>query len=78
MALDLDALYTDLHRHPELSFQETRTAGVVAQRLAELGIEFEEGVGRTGVVGVIRNPSAGLPRAVSRTWVVSPVIGLAL
>jgi hippurate hydrolase len=58
MALDLEAIYTDLHRHPELSFQETRTAGVVAQRLSELGIEFEEGVGRTGVVAVLRGGSA--------------------
>ena len=58
MTIDLEALYIDLHRHPELSFQETRTAGVVAKHLEELGIEFEEGIGRTGVVGVIRNPSA--------------------
>nr|WP_315267653.1 amidohydrolase [Microbacterium lemovicicum] len=55
MALDLEAIYVDLHRHPELSFQETRTAGVIAQRLGELGIEFEEGVGRTGIAAVIRN-----------------------
>jgi hippurate hydrolase len=55
MTLDLEALYIDLHRHPELSFQETRTAGVVADRLTELGVEFEEGIGKTGVVGVIRN-----------------------
>ncbi|MFV0372478.1 amidohydrolase, partial [Microbacterium sp.] len=53
--LDLEALYLDLHRHPELSFQETRTAGVVARELAALGLTFEEGVGRTGVVTVIRN-----------------------
>ncbi|WP_248242412.1 amidohydrolase [Microbacterium kunmingense] len=58
MALDLDAIYTDLHRHPELSFQETRTAGVIAQRLTELGIEFEEGIGRTGLAAVIRNDDA--------------------
>ncbi|MFS0734322.1 amidohydrolase [Microbacterium sp. 1P10UB] len=55
MALDLEAIYVDLHRHPELSFQETRTAGVIAQRLGELGIEFEEGVGRTGIAAIIRN-----------------------
>ena len=57
MTIDLEALYTDLHRHPELSFQETRTAGVVTRALGELGIEFEEGIGKTGVIGVIRNPS---------------------
>ncbi|GAA2980567.1 hippurate hydrolase [Microbacterium terrae] len=55
MTLDLEALYIDLHRHPELSFQETRTAGVIAHSLTDLGIEFEEGVGKTGVAAVIRN-----------------------
>ena len=59
MTIDLEALYTDLHRHPELSFQETRTAGVIARHLADLGIEFEEGIGKTGIAGVIRNPSTG-------------------
>jgi amidohydrolase len=44
----------DLHRHPELAFAETRTAGIVAGRLHELGFEVREGVGRTGVVGVLR------------------------
>jgi len=48
-------LYRDLHAHPELSFQETRTAGIVAGRLRELGVETATGVGRTGVVGVLRN-----------------------
>ena len=55
MTIDLEALYIDLHRHPELSFQETRTAGVITRHLADLGIEFQEGVGKTGVVGVMRN-----------------------
>ncbi|MCR2813091.1 amidohydrolase [Microbacterium sp. zg.Y1090] len=55
MSIDLEALYIDLHRHPELSFQETRTAGVVTRTLQELGIPFEEGIGKTGVAAVIRN-----------------------
>lgn len=55
MTIDLEALYTDLHRHPELSFQETRTAGVVIGLLAQLGIEYEEGIGRTGIAAIIRN-----------------------
>lgn len=55
MTIDLEALYIDLHRHPELSFQETRTAGIAAQHLRDLGLEVEEGVGVTGVVGVLRN-----------------------
>ena len=55
MSIDLDALYRDLHQHPELSFQETRTAGIAASHLRDLGLEVEEGVGITGVVGVLRN-----------------------
>jgi len=55
MAIDLEALYIDLHRHPELSFQETRTAGIAAGHLRDLGLEVEEGVGITGVVGLLRN-----------------------
>jgi amidohydrolase len=55
MTIDLVALYTDLHRHPELSFQETRTAGIVTQKLAELGLEFTEGLGKTGVATSISN-----------------------
>ncbi|GAB3150164.1 M20 family metallopeptidase [Microbacterium neimengense] len=55
MALDLEALYIDLHRHPELSFQETRTAGVIARTLETLGIPFSEGIGRTGVVATLVN-----------------------
>ncbi|MBV8349945.1 MAG: amidohydrolase [Mycolicibacterium sp.] len=46
-------LYRDLHQHPELSHQEHRTAGIVAQRLREWGYEVREGVGGTGVVGVL-------------------------
>ncbi|MEJ1922428.1 amidohydrolase [Microbacterium sp. KHB019] len=62
MSIDLEALYTDLHQHPELSFQETRTAGIAAGHLRDLGLEVEEGVGITGVVGVFRNPSTGSGR----------------
>lgn len=49
MGLDLDAIYIDLHRHPELSFQETRTAGVIARELTALGLEYVEGLGKTGI-----------------------------
>jgi len=52
---DLEALYRDLHSHPELSMQETRTAGLAADRLRAAGYEVTTGVGRTGVVGVFRN-----------------------
>jgi amidohydrolase len=43
----------DFHRHPELGFQEVRTAGVVADHLRQLGMEVSTGFGKTGVVGVI-------------------------
>ncbi|KAA0112234.1 amidohydrolase [Mycolicibacterium sp. P1-5] len=46
--------YRDLHQHPELSHQEQRTAGLVAGRLRESGYEVREGIGGTGVVGVMR------------------------
>lgn len=52
---ELDELYRDLHAHPELSFREHRTAALVADRLRALGYETTAGVGRTGVVGVLRN-----------------------
>ena len=48
-------LYRDLHRHPELSMQEHRTAGIVARHLRDAGYEVTEGVGHTGVVGLLRN-----------------------
>ncbi|WP_369200068.1 amidohydrolase [Streptomyces sp. PU-14G] len=50
---DLTELYQDLHRHPELAFEEHRTAARVADRLRALGCETVEGVGGTGVVGVL-------------------------
>lgn len=43
----------DLHRHPEIGFEEVRTAGIVAAELQELGLEVQTGVGKTGVVGVL-------------------------
>jgi hippurate hydrolase len=48
-------LYEDFHRHPELSFAEHRTAAAVAEQLVETGYEVTTGIGRTGVVGVLRN-----------------------
>lgn len=52
---DLEALYKDIHAHPELSMQETRTAGLAAERLRAAGYEVSTGVGKTGVVGLLRN-----------------------
>ena len=48
-------LYKDLHRHPELGFQEHRTAGIVANHLRQAGFAVTTGIGRTGVVGVLQN-----------------------
>jgi hypothetical protein len=50
---DLEALYKDIHSHPELSLQETRTAGIAAGRLRAAGYEVASGIGKTGVVGVL-------------------------
>jgi amidohydrolase len=52
---DLTALYQDVHSHPELSMQETRTAKLAADRLRGAGYEVTTGVGKTGVVGLLRN-----------------------
>jgi amidohydrolase len=49
----------DLHRHPEVSGQEERTAGVVAERLRALGLEVRTGVGGHGVVGLLRGGQPG-------------------
>lgn len=51
----IDALYKYIHAHPELSFQETRTAAKLAGELKSLGFEVTEGVGKTGIVGLYRN-----------------------
>lgn len=48
------ALRQDLHAHPELGFEEVRTSGIVAQSLAEAGIEVHRGLGGTGVVGTLK------------------------
>lgn len=51
----LKGIYEDIHAHPELSMQEHRTAGIAAAWLREQGFEVTEGVGGTGVVGLLRN-----------------------
>jgi len=52
---DLQTLYQDLHRNPELAFQEVQTAAKLAARLRALGYEVTTGVGRTGIVGILKN-----------------------
>ena len=52
---ELSAIRRDIHAHPELGLEEHRTADLVARKLEEWGIEVHRGVGKTGVVGVLRN-----------------------
>ena len=49
----------DFHRHPELGFAETRSAGVIADHLRSLGLEVRTGVGKTGVVGILHGARPG-------------------
>ena len=56
---ELVAIRRDIHAHPEIGFEEVRTAAIVAAKLRSLGIEVHEGVGKTGVVGVLTAGSGG-------------------
>jgi hippurate hydrolase len=55
---ELEAIRRDLHAHPELCYEEQRTADVVAARLEEWGIPVVRGLGKTGVVGIVKNGSS--------------------
>ena len=57
-AAGIAAVRRDLHAHPELCFEEARTADVVAAKLAEWGIPLHRGMGTTGVVGIVKNGSS--------------------
>ena len=57
-ATSIAAVRRDLHAHPELCFEETRTSDLIARQLTDWGIEVHRGLGKTGVVGVIRNGSS--------------------
>jgi hippurate hydrolase len=54
-AASITALRRDIHAHPELCFEEQRTADLVAAQLTQWGIEVHRGLGKTGVVGIVRN-----------------------
>ncbi|MDJ0820595.1 MAG: M20 aminoacylase family protein [Paracoccaceae bacterium] len=57
---ELVAIFKDLHAHPEIGFEETRTAGIVAEKLRAYGVdEVHEGIGGTGIVGLIRGKGQG-------------------
>src|ERR1043165_107064 len=51
----LDELYKDIHAHPELAFQEVKTAAKLAAEMRAVGFEVTEKVGRTGLVAIYRN-----------------------
>ena len=53
----LESLYKDLHAHPEVGFQETRTAGIMAEQMRKLGFTVTEKVGGTGIVAIYKNGS---------------------
>jgi hippurate hydrolase len=55
LSAELATIRRDLHAHPELGFEEHRTAALVAEKLRQWGVEVHEGVGGTGVVGVLRH-----------------------
>ena len=61
---ELTALRRDLHAHPELGFEEFRTSGVVASTLELMGIEVHRGIGKTGVVGIIRGQTCDSGRMI--------------
>jgi amidohydrolase len=61
---EMVAVRRDLHRHPELSYQETRTAERVARYLAEMDLEVQTGVGGTGVVGILSGARPGRTLAI--------------
>lgn len=52
---ELESVYKDIHSHPELSMQEIRTAGIAEDHLGKAGYDVTTGVGKTGVVGLLRN-----------------------
>jgi amidohydrolase len=57
---ELTAIRHDLHAHPEIGFEEVRTSGIVAEKLAGWGIETHRAIGKTGVVGILHgNKGAG-------------------
>jgi amidohydrolase len=62
----LIATRRDLHRHPELAFEERRTAGIVAERLREAGYEVRAGVAGTGVIGTMRGGAGAGPTLLLR------------
>jgi len=62
---ELRELRRDIHAHPELAFEESRTSNLVAERLASWGIEVHKGLAKTGIVGVIAGKEKNSGRAIA-------------
>ena len=58
----------DIHQHPELGFEETRTSALVAEALRSWGYTVETGVGKTGVVGQLKTAAAANVSACVQIW----------
>ena len=69
----LDALYKELHAHPELAFQEVKTAARLAAEMRALGFDVTEKVGRTGLVAIYKNGDG--PTIMVRTELDAPADG---
>ena len=74
MEAHLVAIRRDIHAHPELAFEEVRTAGIVAAELTRLGIPHTEKVGRTGVVGTIKGGRPGPTLAIRADMDALPIL----
>ena len=61
-AAGIAAVRRDIHAHPELCFEELRTADLIAAKLTEWGIPVHRGLGKTGVVGIVKGGDS--PRAI--------------
>ena len=59
---EIQAIRRDIHAHPELCYEEVRTADLVADRLTAWGIPVVRGLGKTGVLGILKNGDS--PRAI--------------
>ena len=70
---EIQTIRRDIHAHPELCFEEKRTSDVVAETLTKWGIPIHRGLGKTGLVGIIKNGSSDRWRAFTRwfSWMPS-------
>lgn len=59
VAAETVALRRDFHQHPEIAFEEVRTAGIIAERLAALGLPVQTGIGKTGVTALLDTGKPG-------------------